>query len=51
MKKNLHAAETHPLGLVCELEAIHQARLGLSEDHQEAVAAFGEKRRPVFRGR
>jgi len=36
---------------VCDLEAVHQARTGLSEDHREAVAAFGEKRRPVFRGR
>jgi 2-(1,2-epoxy-1,2-dihydrophenyl)acetyl-CoA isomerase len=51
MKQNLNAAETEPLVLVCELESVHQARLGLSEDHQEAVAAFGEKRRPVFRGR
>jgi 2-(1,2-epoxy-1,2-dihydrophenyl)acetyl-CoA isomerase len=51
MKQNLNAAETEPLALVCELEALHQARLGLSEDHHEAVAAFAEKRRPVFRGR
>ncbi len=51
MKKNLHAAETEPLAAVCDLEAVHQARTGLSDDHREAVAAFAEKRRPVFTGR
>lgn len=51
MKKNLDAAETEPLAAVCELEAVHQARLGLSEDHHEAVSAFAEKRPPSFRGR
>jgi 2-(1,2-epoxy-1,2-dihydrophenyl)acetyl-CoA isomerase len=51
MKQNLNAAETEPLAVVCQLEALHQARLGLSDDHHEAVAAFAEKRRPLFRGR
>lgn len=51
MKRNLHAAETRDLPDVLELEAVHQARTGLSEDHREAVAAFAEKRRPVFHGR
>ena len=51
MKQNLHAAETRDLADVLKLEAVHQARTGLSEDHREAVAAFAEKRRPEFNGR
>ena len=50
MKRNLHAAATEPLDAVLEMEAVHQARTGLTEDHREAVAAFAEKRKPVFRG-
>jgi 2-(1,2-epoxy-1,2-dihydrophenyl)acetyl-CoA isomerase len=51
MKKNLLAAETEPFQTVLELEAEHQARCAFTEDHKEAVAAFVEKRRPVFKGR
>src|SRR5439155_3431452 len=51
MKRNLHAAETEPFQTVLELEAEHQARCAFTEDHKEAVAAFVEKRRPVFQGR
>ncbi|HEY6431561.1 MAG TPA: enoyl-CoA hydratase [Acetobacteraceae bacterium] len=51
MKKNLHAAETEPLSVVCDMEAVHQARTGLSDDHREAVTAFAEKRPAVFHGR
>ncbi len=51
MKRNLHAAETEPLTAVLEMEAIHQARTGQTEDHREAVTAFTERRKPVFRGR
>lgn len=50
IKRNLNAAETETLDAVCDIEAAHQARTGLSEDHREAVKAFGEKRPPVFRG-
>ncbi len=51
MKRNLNAAETETLATVCDLEAVHQARTGLSEDHRESVEAFAEKRRPIFQGR
>ena len=51
MKRNLHAAETEPFGVVLEMEGIHQTRVGQTEDHREAVAAFAEKRKPLFRGR
>ncbi len=51
MKRNLHAAETEPLGTVLDMEALGQARTGTTEDHKEAARAFVEKRPPVFRGR
>jgi 2-(1,2-epoxy-1,2-dihydrophenyl)acetyl-CoA isomerase len=51
MKRNLLAAETEDFQTVLDLEAQHQARCGFTEDHKEAVAAFNEKRRPVFKGR
>jgi 2-(1,2-epoxy-1,2-dihydrophenyl)acetyl-CoA isomerase len=51
MKRNLFAAETEPLAAVLEMEAVHQARTAMTEDHLEATRAFAEKRRPVFKGR
>ena len=51
MKRNLHAAETEPFATVLDMEALGQARTGITEDHREAVNAFVEKRAPVFRGR
>jgi 2-(1,2-epoxy-1,2-dihydrophenyl)acetyl-CoA isomerase len=51
MKRNLLAAETESFQTVLDLEAEHQARCALTEDHNEAVAAFNEKRRPAFKGR
>jgi 2-(1,2-epoxy-1,2-dihydrophenyl)acetyl-CoA isomerase len=50
MKRNLLAAETEDFQTVLDLEAEHQARCAFTEDHKEAVAAFVEKRRPVFKG-
>jgi 2-(1,2-epoxy-1,2-dihydrophenyl)acetyl-CoA isomerase len=51
MKRNLFAAETEAFGTVLEMEAAHQARTAMTEDHLEATRAFVEKRRPVFKGR
>ena len=51
MKRNLFAAETEPFAAVLEMEAVHQARSAMTEDHLEAARAFVEKRRPVFRGK
>jgi len=51
MKRNLFAAETEPLATVLEMEAVHQARTAMTEDHLEAASAFVVKRPPVFRGR
>ena len=51
MKRNLLAAETEPFAAVLEMEAVHQARTAMTEDHLEAARAFAEKRRPVFKGR
>jgi 2-(1,2-epoxy-1,2-dihydrophenyl)acetyl-CoA isomerase len=51
MKRNLFAAETEPLAAVLEMEAVHQARTAMTEDHLEASRAFAEKRRPIFKGK
>ena len=50
MKRNLFAAETEPLAALLEMEAVHQARTAMTDDHLEASRAFAEKRRPVFKG-
>lgn len=49
-KRNLNAAQTDSFAEQLDTEAVHQARCSNTEDHREAVAAFKEKRRPVFKG-
>ena len=50
-KRNLFESETGNFDTVLDMEAYNQARCSQTEDHREAVAAFKEKRRPVFQGR
>jgi 2-(1,2-epoxy-1,2-dihydrophenyl)acetyl-CoA isomerase len=50
VKRNLFAAETESFATVLDMEAFNQARCSQTEDHREAVQAFKEKRRPVFKG-
>jgi len=51
MKRNLFAAETASLADVLDMEAFHQARTGMTEDHREAREAFVAKRKPAFKGK
>lgn len=51
MKKNLNVAESASLEDLLATEAIHQARVAMSDDHREGVKAFIEKRPADFRGR
>ena len=50
-KRALATAWALPLADVLAAEQEDQQRLGLTEDHRDAVAAFLAKQRPVFRGR
>lgn len=50
VKRNLFAAETESFATTLDLEAFNQARCSQTEDHREAVQAFKEKRKPVFKG-
>ncbi len=51
IKRNLNAAEEGTLEQLLDLEAHHLTRTRMTDDHKEAVAAFIEKRPPVFKGR
>jgi len=50
-KASLNRSSAMPLGAGLELESISQAILFESDDKEEGMAAFLEKRRPVFRRR
>jgi 2-(1,2-epoxy-1,2-dihydrophenyl)acetyl-CoA isomerase len=51
MKQNMTLAEDAGLSELMDAEALRHTRCAETEDHREAVAAFVEKRAPVFRGR
>lgn len=51
VKALLRTADSTPLTAVLEHEAVVQRRLGATDDHHEAVAAFLQRRSPSFRGR
>lgn len=51
MKENLNRALTGDVVSCLDLEATHHVHCSLTVDHQEAVKAFLDKRKPVFAGR
>jgi enoyl-CoA hydratase/carnithine racemase len=51
MKDNLNRALTDPLEALLDLEAERMVAGAQTEDYLEAVAAFAEKRAPVFAGK
>lgn len=50
MKRNFRVAHHGALSEVLAVEAQHQVRLSETADHAEAIAAFLEKRQPMFTG-
>ena len=50
-KRALNRSLTNDLTAQLALEEALQVEAGMTEDFQEGVAAFLEKRKPVFRGR
>lgn len=51
IKENVHAALDESLEKACEVEARNMIRSRMTQDSDEAVAAFTQKREPRFQGR
>ena len=51
MKQSLNRALEADLAICLDREADRMVRGAMTEDYREAVAAFGEKRPPIFHGR
>lgn len=51
IRKQVAMALNQTLDEALETERKHQSKAGFTEDFREAVAAFGEKRKPIFKGR
>ena len=51
MKDNLNRALQHDLRACLDMEAERMVQGAMTEDYLEAVAAFQEKRAPIFKGR
>lgn len=51
IRKQVAAALNATLDETLAIESVNQTRAGHSEDFKESVAAFREKRKPVFKGR
>ncbi|KRB79373.1 enoyl-CoA hydratase [Sphingomonas sp. Root710] len=51
IRKQVAMALNQTLAETLETERKHQSKAGFTEDFREAVAAFGEKRKPIFKGR
>ncbi|MCW3027854.1 MAG: enoyl-CoA hydratase [Solirubrobacterales bacterium] len=49
-KRLLNESSMHTIEEMAELEAFGQAVAMSSEDHREGIAAFAERRKPLFRG-
>jgi 2-(1,2-epoxy-1,2-dihydrophenyl)acetyl-CoA isomerase len=51
IKENVHAALDESLEKACEVEARNMIRSRMTQDSNDAIAAFTEKREPRFQGR
>lgn len=51
MKRAVYQAQTQDLRTHLDMASSHMAAIYSTEDHREAVAAFQDKRKPLFQGR